>query len=118
MDFNKLIETISQTHEILKQQAVKAVNISLTLRNWLIGCYIVEFDQRGEDRAKYGEALLARVAQYLMSKNMTNVNERELCRFRLFYQRYGYLKNSFPGLSIWGTVSPVLELTEMPNGQR
>ena len=108
MDFNKLVETISQTHELLKQQAVKAVNISLTLRNWLIGYYIVEFEQNGADRAKYGEALLAKVAQNLMSKNMTNVNERELRRFRLFYQRYSYLNNSFPVLSIWGTVSPVL----------
>jgi len=34
MNFNKLIETISQTHEILQQQAVKAINVSLTLRNW------------------------------------------------------------------------------------
>ena len=36
----------------------KAVNQSLTVRNWLIGLYIVEFEQRGEDRAKYGERLL------------------------------------------------------------
>ncbi len=73
-----------------------------------------EETQNGADRAKYGEALLARVAQNLMSMNMTNVNERELRRFRLFYQRYSYLKSSFSGLSILGTVSPVLELTEMP----
>ena len=33
----------------------RAVNISLTLRNWLIGCYIAEYELNGEDRAAYGE---------------------------------------------------------------
>jgi hypothetical protein len=41
------------------KQASKAVNISLTLRNWLIGSYISEFELRGFDRAGYGERLLA-----------------------------------------------------------
>jgi hypothetical protein len=32
------------------------------VRNWLIGLYTVEFEQKGEDRAKYGERLLAELA--------------------------------------------------------
>lgn len=31
------------------------MNASLTIRNWLVGAYLVEFEQEGEDRAKYGE---------------------------------------------------------------
>lgn len=97
MDFNKLIETISQTHEILKQQAVKAVNISLTLRNWLIGCYIVEFEQRGEDRAKYGVNLLGKLAQATRIRGLT---ASELSRCRQFYTVYP---------QIIGTASPQLK---------
>ena len=41
MDFDALVTAIQQIHDQLAAQAGKAVNISLTLRNWLIGCYIV-----------------------------------------------------------------------------
>jgi hypothetical protein len=54
MNFAQLVKTIKQTHDSLKLQAVKAVNISLTLRNWLIGYYIAEYQLKGSDRASYG----------------------------------------------------------------
>lgn len=38
--------------------AVKTINQATTLRNWIIGCYIVEYEQNGSDRAKYGDNLL------------------------------------------------------------
>jgi len=41
----------------MSRQAVKAVNISLTLRNWFIGMYISEFELHGFDMAGYGENL-------------------------------------------------------------
>ena len=49
-NFNELIDNVYQTHSLLQQNAQKAININLTIRNWLIGCYIVEFEQNGEDR--------------------------------------------------------------------
>ena len=49
MNFELLVDTISKTHSHFQQQAVKDVNISLTLRNWLFGFYIVEFGLNGED---------------------------------------------------------------------
>ena len=55
--FENLVKEIEQIHNHFQQQAVKAVNISLTLRNWLIGYYIVEFEQNGADRANYGGKL-------------------------------------------------------------
>lgn len=85
MDFDKLIDSIQQTHDMLKQQAVKAVNVSLTLRNWLTGCYIVEFEQNGEDRAKYGANLLNKLAQATRIKGLT---ASELSRCRQFYTIY------------------------------
>jgi hypothetical protein len=56
-DFDLLTNTILETHTSLQQSAVKAVNMHLTVRNWLIGFYIVEHDglpmrQHGGDSAK------------------------------------------------------------------
>jgi hypothetical protein len=58
MNFSNLIQNVRQTHTALQQQMMKAINRSLTIRNWLIGFYIVEFEQKGEDRAKYGSGML------------------------------------------------------------
>ena len=57
-DFGALAAAIRQAHEQMAAQAGRAVNISLTLRNWVIGCYIREYEQNGEDRAYYGRDLL------------------------------------------------------------
>ena len=85
MNFSKLVQSIQQTHNALQQQAALAINRSLTIRNWLIGYYIVEFEQRGEDRAAYGEKLLQKLAQDL---NNSGLSHRNLKLFRQFYQRY------------------------------
>ena len=48
MNFEQLATIIADTHQRLQQSAVKAVNQCQTMRNWLIGFYIVEFEQNGE----------------------------------------------------------------------
>ena len=53
---------------MLQAQAAHAVNLALTSRNWLMGCYIVEFEQSGEDRAAYGEQLLKKLEQSAENK--------------------------------------------------
>ena len=63
MDFDTLVAAIQQAHDHMVAEASRAVNVSLTLRNWLIGCYIVEYEWHGEDRAKYGESLLGDLAR-------------------------------------------------------
>jgi hypothetical protein len=53
MKFNELQKDIVKLSDSFQQSAVSAINSLLTVRNWLIGYYIVEFEQKGEDRAKY-----------------------------------------------------------------
>ena len=65
MNFNELINLIKETDEFLKQKALVAVNQSLTIKNWLTGFYIFEFEQNGEDRAAYGEKLLQNISNVL-----------------------------------------------------
>lgn len=61
-NFDSLVGAIGQIHSELAVQASHAVNISLTLRNWLIGMYIHEFEQNGADRALYGTGLIDTLA--------------------------------------------------------
>ena len=88
MNFESLVGRINLIQDALQAQAAHAVNLSLTARNWLVGYYIVEFEQHGEDRAKYGENLLKRLAQSL---NRRGLGERRLYEYRLTYQVYPQL---------------------------
>jgi len=88
MDFSELILALSKINEELREQSIRAVNISLTLRNWFFGFYIVEFEQNGSDRAGYGKALLANISSEMKSRAIPNTDERELRRYRQFYMAY------------------------------
>lgn len=63
MIFDSLAQHINVIQDTMQRQVAHAINRGLTVRNWLIGCYIVEFEQHGEDRAAYGEQLLKRLEQ-------------------------------------------------------
>ena len=88
MNFESLVGRINLIQDALQAQAAHAVNLSLTARNWLVGYYIVEFEQHGEDRAKYGEKLLKQLAKTL---NRRGLGERRLYEYRLTYQVYPQL---------------------------
>jgi len=100
-NFDKLITTIEQIHRQLQAVAASSVNQSLTVRNWLIGYYIVEFEQNGEDRAAYGDKLIEKLAGKL--NHIKGIDERSLRRFRQFYMIYPHFDSA-----IRGTVSPEL----------
>ncbi|MEO0043437.1 MAG: hypothetical protein RL329_2885 [Bacteroidota bacterium] len=90
--FELLSDTIEQTHVVLHQAAVRALNSHITLRNWLVGMYLVEYEQKGQDRATYGDKLLSELSKTLTARKVTNMHERELRRYRQFYhvyQRFG-----------------------------
>jgi predicted nuclease of restriction endonuclease-like (RecB) superfamily len=99
MNFDDLVKAIRDADSALVTRATKAVNISLTMRNWLIGKYVSEYELNGADRADYGKRILAELADRL--DGVSNCNQRQLNRYNRFYQTYP---------QIWGTVSPELNL--------
>lgn len=96
MDFQKLAEIIKVTHDALLIQANKSVNLFLTLRNWLIGYRIHQYDQKGNDRAKYGENLITQLAEELKQLKIPGCSERRLWECRLFYQIYPEILQALP----------------------
>jgi predicted nuclease of restriction endonuclease-like (RecB) superfamily len=94
MNFDALVQAIADIHQRTQSAAARAVNITLTCRNWMIGAYIVEFEQRGEDRPAYGDRLLFKLAERLQGKSIPRSDERELRRFRQFYLAYPQIRDS------------------------
>jgi hypothetical protein len=92
LTFARLIDLVRDVHERLRAQAGRAINVSLTLRNWLIGAYIAEYELRGTGRASYGENLLNELANRLAALKVSNCNRRELYRYVRFYPLYPSLE--------------------------
>ena len=114
MDFKSLANTIQQTHHVFHSESVKAINKNLTLRNWLIGYYVVEYEQGGEDRAAYGTALLASLANKVSIKGISETSLK-LCRqFYAVYPQVGtFIAGNLPANSLPFTIrqSPTDELS-------
>lgn len=87
-NFDSLAQCISMIHSTLQTSAVNSVNRFATVRNWLFGRYIIEYEQQGNDRAQYGEKLLHRIVEKLKIKG---VNTTLLKNSRKFYLTYPQL---------------------------
>jgi len=88
LTFAELVLSIRQANDLFLAQASKAVNISLTLRNWAIGYYIERYERLGVDRAKYGERLMDDLSETLRKLGLSRCDRRELYRYRQFYLTY------------------------------
>jgi len=94
LTFVNLVDSIRKTHDLLSQQTHRAINIGLTLRNWIIGYYIREYEQKGEDRAQYGRKLLKSLGTELQKSLNKCYSERYLRLCRQFYETYPQIRKS------------------------
>lgn len=80
VSFRVLVDSIRHAHEHCAASVSRTINTTLTLRNWAIGAYIREYEQNVADRARYGDALIERLAERLMGEGLERMEERELRR--------------------------------------
>ena len=106
--FAALVASIRQVHQECATQATRAVNISLTFRNWLIGAHIHHYELRGADRATYGDRLLHQLAEQLAAGKVSNCDRRQLYRYLRFYRLYP---------QIVGTLSPPFAVLQPASAQ-
>ncbi len=90
--FNSLIQNIFNAHQTLQESAIQSVNQHLTIRNWLFGFYIAEYEQNGEDRAKYGENLMQELAKKLTQIKGLRFRQLYICKD--FYLKYPHILQS------------------------
>jgi len=85
-NYQSLLSGISGLLETARHRSARAVNVILTATYWEIGRRIVRCEQRGRDRAGYGEELIDRLAVDLSKRFGRGFTERNLRNMRQFYQ--------------------------------
>lgn len=96
--YDQLIHQIGSLLKNGRKQAIQSVNTILVQTYWHIGQHIVEFEQKGNERAEYGTQLFER-----LSKDLTLMYGKGFGRSNLLYMRKLY--QCFP---IRGTLSHIL----------
>ena len=90
MNFSQLESSINNLNEVFEDNTAKAINRNITARNWLIGFYIVNYEQNGKDRANYGEKTLQKLAEKLNRKSLSC---RNLRLYRQFFLEFRVLES-------------------------
>ena len=103
--YGLLISAISTINSKMAGRVALAANQALVLRNWKVGAYIVEFEQHGADRAKYGARLLETLAEDLSKRDIKGLDERTLRACRSFFACYPQIR---------GPLAPGLEKADVP----
>jgi len=114
-EYGGLIGGIAELLDTSRRIAARTVNALMTATYWEIGRRIVEFEQQGEERARYGEQLLAQLSADLTSRFGRGFGVDNLQRFRSFFLIY-------PLESIYATLSrklpePQLEISQTASGK-
>lgn len=92
-----LAKTIQQTNQLFLNQVQRQVNTAMTLRNWAIGYYIFEYEQKGEDRAQYGEQLYRKLVERLRLLGVKSISYTSLHLYKQFYLTYPQIVQAASG---------------------
>ena len=87
-NYQSLITQISKIYKQGQENAAVSVNAHLVQTYWQIGQYIVEFEQEGKQRAKYGKALINNLSKDLSLKLGKGFSRSNLIYMRLFYLEF------------------------------
>ena len=83
--YDGLLQRVVHLLEQARTVSARSVNSIMTSTYWEVGRRIVEYEQKGERRAAYGQALLLRLAADLSGRFGRGFSERNLGKMRLFY---------------------------------
>jgi hypothetical protein len=120
---NALVQSIQTANKFFLDQTQRQVNTALTLRNWVIGYYIVEYEQKGEDRAAYGKRLVRNISDLLRKAGIKGLSFTILQACKQFYLAYPQIVQSLPeqlqitdrqSLEIIQTVSEQFNIRQNP----
>lgn len=110
-EYLKLIENIEKIVDEAKHNIAKSVNTSIVKAYWNIGRYIVEFEQGGSFKAKYGEALLTNLSKDLKLRLGRGYSRPNLNNMRKFYKYYPICQNISDKLS-WSHFCELIKLDD------
>jgi len=80
--FDRLVDSLSAVQAKARDAAARSVDEILTVRNWLIGAWIIAYEQEGADRARYGEGLMDALAQAFKDRGVRGLGRSNLRNYR------------------------------------
>jgi len=86
--YGNLLDRIAKILVEARTKVVREINKAQVLAYGEIGREIVEFEQKGESRAEYGEELIARLAKDMTKRFGRGFSERNLRNMRAFYLNF------------------------------
>lgn len=116
VDFESLVKHIQHASEALRQDARLVINRNVTTRAWLTGFYIVEYEQHGNDRAKYGDKLLKRLAERLDDKSWSQTSLKNARAFYLTFPEISHTVISYL-VKHFGKSQALPDLLQLPDSQ-
>lgn len=116
VDFESLVKHIQHASEALRQDARLVINRNVTTRAWLTGFYIVEYEQHGNDRAKYGDKLLKRLAKRLDDKSWSQTSLKNARAFYLTFPEISHTVISYL-VQHFGKSQALPDLLQLPDSQ-
>ena len=110
-DLNQLADSIVHLVGDAKSHLVQTVNTTLVQTYWNIGKYIVEFEQKGNAKAKYGTVLLTSLAKLLRMKLGKGYSRPNLNNMRKFYLLYPICQTVSDKLS-WSHICELITIDD------
>src|SRR5271157_5771983 len=90
--YSQLFIGVADLLEQARKHSARSVNAIMASTYWEVGRRIVEHEQQGQKRAKYGEALIERLALDLTAKFGRGFSRSNLWQMRDFYLAWPILQ--------------------------
>ena len=110
-EMEQLLVQIEQTVAQSKNQIARSVNQTIVNTYWNIGKYLVEFEQNGKAKAKYGSGLLNAISKQLTLKLGKGYSRPNLNNMRKFYLLYPICQTVSDKLS-WSHICELIKIDD------
>lgn len=110
-ELNRLADSIAALVNEAKKHLARSANVVMLASYWNIGKYIVEFEQEGNSKAKYGTALLSSLSKILRAKLGKGYSHPNLNNMRKFYLLYPNFQTVSEKLS-WSHICELITIED------
>lgn len=106
--YSELIDKIGSLLQQGRQQAAQSVNTILVQTYWHIGQHIVEFEQKGNQKAEYGSQLLDTLSKDLTQSYGKGFSRSNIFQIRQFYVKFQNIQ-TLSGQLTWSHYTEILK---------